>query len=782
MVPQSKIIEAVAAETLVLVEDQQTEFEIKKILDTRFTAERNKLIFRTLDYFANSYQVQFFAAGKKAGFLMEAPKMNVFTAIAFQQSTNVSLEQLRIINRYLTKTIGSRIMPSERAIKAEVPDDNPPEIIETELEGIKYKWFVKSFPHVISSRVSKKLSKPWNRELDGNHLVSADIIYSGDHGQRTFKLGFKVILHFENGETVEAVETLGDMVCKKDSYKVLMETMGLAMNDGLQKLLKADKKQGKDWYISLDDEIVNIEIPQTEEEIAAADRAEAKKKVTTRVRITGDLAFYAIMLGKVNMDSKWCNWCKFYCNQDWNFGDDAGFEMWTKASIAEWYSKVLIDGQLRKPKMNSRDRCGVVAKPILDVCPSIFIIPPLHLKLGLFNTAIIKPTKGKSFFQWLEVRVEKASNDEIDTRDQWLEKLQDLPLVEQELTTWDESFKKVDMEHYYCSWKELIEELTYTQRSGRWSREERAIMEIEKKESKAAYDELNKQRTDLVEVVANDKRICAAIKKRYESLQSKRTWRSRLVKRTVEAILRKHGIERAAYHGGDLTGAHIQSFCNRASVIFMEIEEKLLDIHNAEGYEGLADANEIKDVCGRFRTLVVLMDGFFSLHMMKHKEFHEMGEALARVKAQKYVIALQKTWRSLCLSTKGPKYHSLSHFVDQFMAHNGIGAFHEEWIEVMHRSGNHDNRRVGMMKDVGKQATYVSRLRAAFDVSEVIKMKQEFCPPRIRKRNERQQEQKEEDRAQVLEAITQQFSDGGEISTIHNYFLKRRIIFTDDDG
>ena len=427
--------------------------------------------------------------------------------------------------------------------------------------------------------------------------------------------------------------------------------------------------------------------------------------------------------------------------------------------------------------MSSRDRCGVVAKPILDVCPSIFIIPPLHLKLGLFNTAVIKPTRGKSFFYWLEVRVEKASTDEIDTREQWIEKLEDLSLVEQELADWDES-KKVDMEHYYCTWKELIEELTYTLRSGRWTREQRSIMEVEKKDSKAAYDELNKQRTDLAEVVANSKRICAAIKKRYEGLQSKRTWRSRLVKRTVEAILRKHGIERAAYHGGDLTGAHIHIFCNKASVIFSEIEEKLLDIHNAEGYEGLADEIEIKDVCGRFRKLVVLMDGFFSLHMMTTKDFDEIGEAAARVKTQKYVIALQKTWRSLCLSTKGPKYHSLSHFVDQFMAHKGLGAFHEEWIEVMHRYGNQDRRRVGTMKDVGKQAAYVSRLRAAFDVPEVIKMKQEFSPPRIRKRNERQQEQKEEDRARVLESITQELYYEGEISTIHNYFLKRRIGFT----
>ena len=359
MVQQSQIVEAVAAETLVLAEDQQTEDEIQKIMNTRFVAEVNKLVSRTIVYFANSNPDQFFAAGKKAGFLMEAPKMNVFTAIAFQQATNVSIEQLRIINRYLTKTIGSRIMPSERAIKAEVPDDNPPEIIETEHEGIKYKWFVKSFPHVISSRVSKKLSKPKNRELDGNHLVAADIIYSGDHGQRTFKLGFKVILHFENGETVEAVETLGDMECKKDSYKVLMETMGSAMNNGLQKLLKSDKKQGKDWYISVEDEVVMIEIPQTEEEIAAAARDEGKKKVTTRIRVTGDLAFYAIMLGKVNMDSLWCNWCKFYCNQDWNFGDDAGFEMWTKASIAEWFGKVLIDDRLRNQK------CPVVTGAVL---------------------------------------------------------------------------------------------------------------------------------------------------------------------------------------------------------------------------------------------------------------------------------------------------------------------------------------------------------------------------------------------------------------------------------
>eukprot|EP00957_Ditylum_brightwellii_P052696 3994716-Ditylum_brightwellii.AAC.1 len=55
--------------------------------------------------------------------------------------------------------------------------------------------------------------------------------------------------------------------------------------------------------------------------------------------------------------------------------------------------------------MKAHDRKGVKYIPILDVNPSLFIPPPLHIKLGLVNQAFIKPT-GVSYMSWSQSHVE----------------------------------------------------------------------------------------------------------------------------------------------------------------------------------------------------------------------------------------------------------------------------------------------------------------------------------------------------------------------------------------
>ena len=61
--------------------------------------------------------------------------------------------------------------------------------------------------------------------------------------------------------------------------------------------------------------------------------------------------------------------------------------------------------------MEAKEKKGVKEKPILDVNSSLFVLPPLHLKLGLINRAFIKPD-GYSYFLWSQKRIKNLLQPE----------------------------------------------------------------------------------------------------------------------------------------------------------------------------------------------------------------------------------------------------------------------------------------------------------------------------------------------------------------------------------
>ena len=64
------------------------------------------------------------------------------------------------------------------------------------------------------------------------------------------------------------------------------------------------------------------------------DKNSDKSFVGIRLFVTGDLAFYAAALGKVNMSGFWCTWCKL-CFAEWEkINHEAGI-CWTIGGIEQ---------------------------------------------------------------------------------------------------------------------------------------------------------------------------------------------------------------------------------------------------------------------------------------------------------------------------------------------------------------------------------------------------------------------------------------------------------------
>ena len=150
-------------------------------------------------------------------------------------------------------------------------------------------------------------------------------------------------------------------------------------------------------------------------------------------------------------------------------------------------------------------------------------------------------------------------------------------------------------------------------------------------------------------------------RKVYNSLRKKRTKThvDSPHRANVEKTLLKFGVNREAYHGGDLTGGNVERFLQQSSDFFPEIEGKFKAIpRNERAYTD----EEISDVCARFVELATLMDGMFALARTT------TGEATEAVlsKTTRYVEAVSVKWRDLGLTGTIPKLHVIQkHLVSQ---------------------------------------------------------------------------------------------------------------------
>ena len=94
----------------------------------------------------------------------------------------------------------------------------------------------------------------------------------------------------------------------------------------------------------------------------------------------------------------------------------------------------------------------------------------------------------------------------------------------------------------------------------------------------------------------NKYKLVVTFKKRYEKLKNARPSHSKRVRRVLEEVLRKWGIDRAAYHGGDLTGNLISKFCLNVEQIFGEIKEKSRTYVEDRHHGCLATEEEVNTV------------------------------------------------------------------------------------------------------------------------------------------------------------------------------------------
>ena len=280
-------------------------------------------------------------------------------------------------------------------------------------DSTKYHFYVKSLSLVVRSKLEYELKARDIKEVNLMDIRHLDLSYNADHGGNHFRIVLRCRLYYKSGSKLEMISfkhRLGQMLCKKDSYEVISQTVGPLMNDGLREILLTDGKTPRPITIFSTSEKDDVKYMIGIGNYVANGEYNILTTIPShrvKLAITGDLAWYATMLGKPGMDSKWCAFCDLPCSQ-WSTVAQIKGCLWSRDSLKAQLN--IVSNNINN-KMEAREKKGVKFKPILDICPSIFIMPPLHIKLGIVNRVFIKQ-EGYSYISWSQRRIENIPTAE----------------------------------------------------------------------------------------------------------------------------------------------------------------------------------------------------------------------------------------------------------------------------------------------------------------------------------------------------------------------------------
>ena len=146
----------------------------------------------------------------------------------------------------------------------------------------------------------------------------------------------------------------------------------------------------------------------------------------------------------------------------------------------------------------------------------------------------------------------------------------------------------------------------------------------------------------------------------------------------IDEILIEYGVQRAAYHGGDLTGVCVRVLMTYSVEIMEKIATLLIDNKSPQCTRS---DDDIRLLCKKCAVLLTRWDG--AMHCLHQDNTDENCK-----KAQEFIDAALDLSRSMGISVL-PKHHGCeAHIVKQMReVLGGLFEFDESWTEQYHQTG-----------------------------------------------------------------------------------------------
>jgi hypothetical protein len=465
------------------------------------------------------------------------------------------------------------------------------------------------------------------------------------------------VRHTVADKLVEGIKVLNEnrlvIVHNKDStiaqaVYVPMDSNSFRIND--QRQLEFTVQQ--EFHTIIDMKELDPELQELPEEDALSIDSSIR---CFKVYVTGDLAFYALMLGKPNSSNNWCIWCQL---QKKFFGTP---EMVTDA--VKWTLEKLKDAKRlfkNRSAKSQKNHKGVNADALIEIVePENFIFPALHDQMGLVNKSL------SHLLTYGERHVEKLPPEHTATREELLDAEKALSEKTEELLTFDN---------------------TKAVRLAELKRQRAAD------ESKKEIEELVAEKAELDKELLNARQRKKNAKKKYDEMRKKRGKVEDSLAYQLDENLKKIGAKIEAYHGGDLNGGSSRAVMEKAKEFFEMMKTSLIDAKHDECE--LTD-EQIKEMMHHYMLLYTELGSCFSyIHQILPSD-----EDLLYLKMS--INNARKLWKDVLAISCTPKAHALfdGHAYEQHERLQGIGDKLEDFVEKGHQLGIRDERRTWNIKN-----------------------------------------------------------------------------------
>eukprot|EP00978_Attheya_sp_CCMP212_P037364 scaffold175527_cov64-Attheya_sp.AAC.1 len=498
------------------------------------------------------FEDEFVSVADSLGYPLTSKVMDAPSAAAMWQEANTSKRSQRSIVRHLRAYFGTRLIVPESEIDKLGQEHVPPICDKFKMEKKDIHFWTKPLTVVLCKGIESRLMD--NFELC-NEMKSIDVVIGGDHGQGKFRAVTKINIRNEDAGR-RKIDSFVLQIAHIDTYEVLKQSIAGPLNEGMRTLKEAGGVK-VDFDLTTKKCVASAAIPGW-----IPNQNETSVLIPIKIFISGDLAFFTAVLGKINMSGSWCTWCKLSPKEWKEYMHEKG-QLWILDSM--YTIQYAIENGDINPK-DAQSRKGIVTDPLFDcieVCQ--YIISLLHCEIGIGNTIL------NSFFNWVDYRVEIISDEERLAHVSATQAKIDADEAEED---WEEWKIQHGPEMATIRNERLILNEWKIQRNDDGTflhnKEERAEMQTQSKNCTIQLKEMGREKDEQESLFKAFKKIETNTKKAYNLLKQQR--RTSHIREMLENVLVKHGIERASYHGGDLAGTHVQVLFQRAFSIFSDME------------------------------------------------------------------------------------------------------------------------------------------------------------------------------------------------------------------
>lgn len=680
-------------------------------------------------YLGKKYDGAFTLASEALGIPL-VQRMDATNAAAMWSDANVNITQQRILKKHLKVHFGKRLfIPENKIFNSDLERYSAPTSYgeykfykdgDRTQKPEKCPFWTRDASLVVLNELTRVL------EYSDSDLISSNcssilsvtngcnLVAGADQGQGAWRSWIKISImsaedvrermardeNFDAKKSYSTAQT-AHITCKKDHPEILAKTVSEELSIGYEKLatsslvfiytpLRPYKIKGV--YLSRHSQQIKLEKDlDTAEDLALTyvvaaagdsngfslhqtyeERFPRNSKIVLTIPcfnlfITGDLSFYADVLGMPNSSSYWCPWC-LLSRPEWQESADATGESRTTAFLEQMGAAITTDVAKRLKPMDKKGVSGPMHYKCLG--PEHFVPPLLHLEMGMVNNV------WDDFEQWVDDKVEIIPPHEKEARLSLERAQQALASSTAEKEEGDRTLN-IEIREKNAEAKLLKTEL----RRKTLPDDRRQELHLRLRLIENAVGDHKEQLKVLKENIKKCQQSTASCKKLLETYRIERGKPEASIVSEIEMFLETFKVSRAAYHGGDFNGVSCRRLVANAHPISDELRQILIRKKN-EACEDTTIHKKMEDL----ESIMGLLDATFAYLNVSHPTQEE------KTKAEEAVNTLSRHWRKMGLRMT-LKAHVVEKHVNDFNMKWGLGDKEESFVEQGHQIGLRDNRR-----------------------------------------------------------------------------------------